>query len=261
MNDMIKIMRTPCPKELTDDVKDEFTKEYVETKKNVWNREYIKKALFEMSNGKCVFCECKLGEESKYMEVEHFHPKKDYPFEVIDWNNLLPICKRCNVNKGDVDTKNEPIINPTIDDPKKHLHILNYRYIGRDRLGKDTIDLLCLNDLDKLLVPRVQVGNQVVTTLEQLHSDLKKLGCLEKASSMDSQRIVNRMRNLLKSCLPDKVYSTTCSYVLFSGKYYYEIKDIIKSANKWDASIELLEKEVLEHCLVDNYSLQIAVSG
>ena len=42
----------------------------------------------------------------------------DYPDEVVDWDNLLPSCKRCNTTKGTHDVVTEPIINPFDIDPK-----------------------------------------------------------------------------------------------------------------------------------------------
>lgn len=99
---MIRLYRPNCPQQLTDTVKDELTQEFINTGKNVWAKTYIKSALLAMSHNKCAYCECKLDEESKYMEVEHFLPKDDYPNQVVDWNNLLPSCKRCNTKKGNM---------------------------------------------------------------------------------------------------------------------------------------------------------------
>ncbi|WP_270997396.1 HNH endonuclease, partial [Listeria seeligeri] len=57
------------------------------------------------------------------MEVEHFFAKKYHPERVLDWNNLLPACKRCNSNKGDWDVSlaDQMAIDPTIMDPKVHI--------------------------------------------------------------------------------------------------------------------------------------------
>ena len=62
---MIKLNRGECPKELTDEVKEELTELYKKDKeKDVWNSPKIKKplkeALLEMSHGKCSYCECAL---------------------------------------------------------------------------------------------------------------------------------------------------------------------------------------------------------
>lgn len=88
---MIHIDRGDAPSELTEDVVHSKTAAFkADPKKVVWRDKYIVEALMNMSHNKCAYCECKLGEESKYMEVEHFHDKKDFPDEVVLWNNLLP---------------------------------------------------------------------------------------------------------------------------------------------------------------------------
>ena len=80
---MIKLNRGECPKELTDEVKEELTELYKKDKeKDVWNSPKIKKtlkeALLEMSHGKCSYCECALGIESKDVTIDHFLPKKSH---------------------------------------------------------------------------------------------------------------------------------------------------------------------------------------
>ena len=72
---MIKLNRGECPKELTDEVKEELTELYKKDKeKDVWNSPKIKKtlkeALLEMSHGKCSYCECALGIESKDVTID-----------------------------------------------------------------------------------------------------------------------------------------------------------------------------------------------
>ncbi|MGR0329632.1 HNH endonuclease [Bacillus cereus] len=96
---MIHLPRPNCPSKLTDEVKTKLTQDFITSGSSVWGKSYIKSALLEMSHNKCAYCECRLDEESKYMEVEHFLPKDDYPKLVVDWNNLLPSCKRCNGKK------------------------------------------------------------------------------------------------------------------------------------------------------------------
>ncbi|RYE16339.1 MAG: HNH endonuclease, partial [Sphingobacteriaceae bacterium] len=67
---MIKLTAISAPDELTYDVVKELTEQYQLTGESVWNQPYIKKALLSMSNNKCCYCECKIDEESKYLEVE-----------------------------------------------------------------------------------------------------------------------------------------------------------------------------------------------
>ena len=75
---------------------------------------YINESLLSMSHNKCAYCELMLGEEVKYMEVEHFYCKKLYPDGVVQWDNLLHLCNRCNTNKGIYDTKTEQYITKNV---------------------------------------------------------------------------------------------------------------------------------------------------
>ena len=40
--------------------------------------------MLEMSHGKCSYCECKLGIESKDVTIDHFLPKSENPDEVVE---------------------------------------------------------------------------------------------------------------------------------------------------------------------------------
>ena len=102
---MIKLSRGEKPEELTNDVCEELKKLYAEDKdRDVWNsskiKEPLKKAMLEMSHGKCSYCECKLGIESKDVTIDHFLPKSENPDEVVEWENLFPACLRCNRKKN-----------------------------------------------------------------------------------------------------------------------------------------------------------------
>jgi|GEM_PF-2621299 len=55
------------------------TTEFTSTGESVWKRPYIKHALLQSSHSECAYCEANTAEESKYMEVEHFHCKKHFP--------------------------------------------------------------------------------------------------------------------------------------------------------------------------------------
>ena len=102
---MIKLDRGEKPEELTDEACEELKKLYAEDKdKDVWNsskiKEPLKKAMLKMSHGKCSYCECKLGIESKDVTIDHFLPKSKNPDKVIEWENLFLACLRCNRKKN-----------------------------------------------------------------------------------------------------------------------------------------------------------------
>ncbi|QQZ58984.1 HNH endonuclease [Paenibacillus sonchi] len=249
---MIKIERTLRPMQLTDEKVRELTLEYIQNNKNVWNQEYIKNALLFMSHNKCVFCECILGEESKYIEVEHFHPKSLYPEEVLKWSNLLSICKRCNGLKRDHDTKLIPIINPTENDPRQHLYMQNYRMKNKDEIGKRTIRLLQLNDGDRLLLPRFKIGNAVAEILDNLVKWIEKTNGTKMIE--EENELISKVGNLLKSCQPDAEYSTTCSYALLSDENFYLIKRHMLDREIWNVDLEKLEGDCKKYCLINDTS-------
>ena len=132
---MIKLTRNTAPDKLTEEFVKKGTEKYKNTKESVWNVDWLKEALLDMSNQKCAYCEGRLDLKSDYMEVEHFRDKKDYPNDVLIWENLLPSCKHCNGNKSSHDVVSEPIINPFVDVPREHIFLKSYLYKPKDELG------------------------------------------------------------------------------------------------------------------------------
>ena len=58
---MIRLSPMPCPTELTDEKARELTEKYkADRKQSVWNQDFIKKPLLQMSSGKCCYCEIKI---------------------------------------------------------------------------------------------------------------------------------------------------------------------------------------------------------
>lgn len=69
---------------------------------------------------RCMYCE-----DSRATDIEHFWPKSAYPERLFDWDNLLLVCADCNRKKNarfPLDAGGQPLVlNPTTDDPWKHL--------------------------------------------------------------------------------------------------------------------------------------------
>lgn len=238
---MIKISRVAAPKELTDKKVQELTNAYIsDNSKSVWQQAYIKEGLSSMSHNKCAYCECLLGEESKYMEVEHFLPKKDYPQLVVVWDNLLPACKRCNLPsaKGTHDPNTEPIINPTITNPKEHLYMLNYRIKGKTKLGKTTVDVLYLNDTEKLTVKRFKIGDKIIKEIEKLYEDILEAGSKINTDNNFIRGIKRRLACLLRQASPHTEYAATSATILLSCDSFIDIVEIFKNNKIWDDELE-----------------------
>lgn len=246
---MIKINRTEKPSELTDEIQQKLTDDFKkDNKKTVWNKPYIRNALFKMSNGKCCYCEVKLAEEGKDMHVEHFHPKSKYPDEVVNWENLLPACKRCNVSKSTHDTYEEEIINPSIDNPKDYLYMSNYWYKCKNtnekdkKKAKDTIDVLSLNDMMELITPRFKIGNEIEKKIEQLLDKVKEYKDSPKKKIQQRNKIVNGIKDLLRMAQKTEEYSATVATVIMGDEDYKTLKVMMEECNLWNDELTNLEK-------------------
>jgi len=238
---MIKLDRTPKPVELTADLQVALTDEFKSTGKSVWNVDFIKKGLLGFSNDKCCYCEANINEESKYLEVEHFHHKDTYKDEVLDWENLLPSCKKCNGTKNDHDTKLEPIIDPSKIDPKNHLKYWRYRIKGSDDFGKLTVSVLKLNDQDRLVKKRFEIGNAIQEKLEQLNELADDYINGIQTSTRRKNRIVNGTKDLMKEGLPTAIYSATSATVILTDTEFETLKNKLTSLGFWDAELTRLE--------------------
>lgn len=243
---MIKVERGPCPNELTVTKIQELTAEYLADKsKAVWNKPYMRKALLAMSHSKCVYCETRIDEESKYMEVDHYYCKDQHPTKVVEWTNLLPSCKRCNVNKSSYDVATEgELVDPTQDDPRQHLVLLNYRLRGRDDKGRRVVEHTYLNETNRTVKARFEIGTFVSEAIERLSvlveeclatpSDRRKLGQLERG-----------MLALLEEARPTSEYSATTATILAGAPEYQIVKDGLKSLGRWSQDMITLESQML----------------
>ena len=238
---MIKLDRTPKPVELTEELQVALTDEFKSTGKSVWNIEFIKKGLLGFSNNKCCYCEANINEESKYLEVEHFHHKDTYKDEVLEWENLLPSCKKCNGTKNDHDTKLEPIIDPSKIDPKNHIKYWRYRIKGSDDFGKLTVSVLKLNDQDRLVKKRFEIGNAIQEKLEQLNELTDDYISGVQTSTRRKNRIVNGTKDLMREGLPTAIYSATSATVILTDTEFETLKNKLTSLGFWDAELTQLE--------------------
>lgn len=246
---MIKLNRNPKPTELTTQAVADLTSEYKLNDTNVWSQTYIKLALLELSKEKCCYCECNIKEESKYMEVEHFLPKKHYPDLVVDWENLLPSCKRCNLNKGEHDPNKEYIINPCLDDPKVHIAMKNYRFKPKNQTGRNTIDVLYLNDTERLVHPRFMIGNNVHETLEKIADNLNEYHEGISTSTRRKNIVINGLKSLLKQGLPQKDYAATVATVIINDDTFDWCKSVLIELDFWDDELSSLENSLKVNCL------------
>lgn len=246
---MIKLNKPPKPVRLTDAEILSLTNEFIKSGKSVWSKEFIREPLLLMSSEKCAYCETKINEESKYLEVEHFYHKDLYKGQVVEWDNLLPSCKKCNGTKGIHDAKVEPIINPCVQDPKEHLKLWLYRLKGKTALGKMTISVLNLNEPERLVLKRFQIGNALQDKLEDFNDLIDDVISGVQASTMRKNRITSGVKALLSNGLKDKEYAATYSTILINEPEFALLKSKMKKCHLWTTEHAELEAQNIHHVL------------
>lgn len=244
---MIKLQRPAPPEELTEEVKRELLARFQANKKDaVWKQPYIIKNLLAMSNNKCVYCECKVDEESKYMEVDHFYPKSTHSLKVVEWTNLLPSCKRCNGSaKMDHDPAKEPIIDPTVSDPRNYLSMKAYRLQGEDKdgIGQKTIDVIKLNDVDRLVIKRKKIGDELTQQMEDLYEEIQHRMSSLPCDGKFTAKVCRRVTAFLKLATPESEYAATKATILLNDRHFTEIKRIMQEKGIWFEEHENLFKK------------------
>jgi len=241
---MIQLTPVLRPTDLIDELVQQLTDRFKADKtQRVWNEEFIKTALLQMSSGKCCYCECKINEESKYMEVEHYRCKDIYEDEVLLWSNLLPSCKRCNGSKHNHDTGIEPIIHPVNDDPRNHLELRAYRFYGKTAVGKMTIDVVNLNDRRRLQDKRYQVGSEIKEKLDELEEQLRFF--LEGTRPLRTRRnILSKLRGIMQQGQPTEEYAATVATEILREDSYHFVKAEITNLGCWDNEFQQLEDKL-----------------
>lgn len=244
---MIKLERNFTPTFLTPSFVRTKTDEYKVTNSTVWDIEELKEALLKLSHSKCAYCECDLKKEAQYMEVEHFEDKKHNPDKVLDWDNLLASCKRCNGSKSTHDVKSNPIINPFIDNPSDNLVFRLYFIKGKTKIGIETEETLNLNHYERAVLKRFEIG----TGLEKLIDDaLDRLNLyITDPTTRRKNRLMNILEELLKECLSTSIYSATCSTILHSNTNYNFLKSSLEKLELWTEELNELDIETQKNVL------------
>lgn len=241
---MIKLQRKDKPSYLTEDKVKELTEKFKSTGKSVWNCDQIKNPLSESSNHKCAYCESDLTEPATYMEVEHFIPKSKNAELVVNWENLLPSCKRCNGTKNDDDVVANPIINPFDQDPKEEFYFDLFYIFGKTALGGNSVETLNLNDED-LFLKRCKVAGAAKTNLKNMHEDFK---VVEKLNGHKR----NRFRAVLLAAQPVRPYSAFVATIVHTTKEYYLIKQRFIDEGLWTQELTALHEVSLNLVLPQN---------
>lgn len=245
---MIHISKDKTPPQILLDNADKWTDELknnickyggyakipIEIKNAMWTHyrhESIKDKLFASSFNKCAFCESKPA-ESGNIEVEHFKPKSLYPDLAFKWDNFLPVCRKCNDSKRDHDTGNEPIVNPSVDNPEE---IFTYCFLNivpikeSDTVAEKTIEVCDLNS-ERLYDARSKLLHSLCSYEHQAKEWIKEID----TSDTQRKRInrINRLRDsveiLDKLMDAEQTYAGFCRYFLNNSKDYKRAKQLLE---------------------------------
>jgi uncharacterized protein (TIGR02646 family) len=233
---LIKLERRPKPAYLSETTVIELTEKFKNDGSSVWNHVQIKTPLLASSNEKCAFCECSLSDESKYMEVEHFKYKNLYKDFVVDWSNLLPSCKRCNIAKGVHDVVTNPLINPYDVDPRNHLSFKLYQFRGKDKIGNSTIEALDLNNSDRLVLRRFEVGEQVFLSVRVAVDRLESYK--DSSTTTRKNKLLNIVETILNECQPSAAYAATTATVALNEGEFLDVIDELRTLGLWQPYLE-----------------------
>lgn len=191
----------------------------------------IKEKLFASSHQKCAFCEAKPA-ESGNIEVEHFKPKSLYPELAFEWDNFLPVCRKCNDSKSNHDTGKEPIVDPSSDDPET---IFTYNFINivpkddKNEIATKTIEICDLNS-ERLYEARAKLLKALCSHEKQVKAWVKEI----LSADTDRKRInrINRLRDsmeILEGLInSEQPYAGFCRFFLNNSNVYQEAKKIIE---------------------------------
>ena len=240
---MIKLTRTDAPVELTQEFVRIKTAYFKVTKESVWREDFIKKALLNFSNNKCCYCETEITIGSQYLQVEHFHDKGSYPDEVLSWSNLLPSCQRCNVVKHTHDTYTEPIVDPTVNDPKDHFYLDSYMLRKKTHLGETTISALDLNEMKRVMLKRFKCGSLIIIKIDEIYAE--SINIVTPIHGNKKRSLLNKLRGLMLECSPTEEYSATCSTMLLSSENYPKVKEWFLSNGWWTPEFSDLESKLI----------------
>lgn len=192
----------------------------------------IQNALSDSSHGKCAFCESRPS-ESGYMEVEHLIPKSIYPEYAFEWDNLFPICRKCNGDKLAYDTVKNPVIDPSKDNPEELLTYANLvikpvKGTHEEQKAKRTIRAYNLNS-PRLYEVRAELLIALTEYIDEVSNQIELID--EADTKIKRKKRIVGLRNSLdkidKLLRDDSTYAGYCRWFILSNPIYLQAKKVI----------------------------------
>src|SRR5690606_41869938 len=112
-----------------------------------------------------------------------------------------------------------------------------YRTKGSEEFGKLTVSVLKINDQDRLVKKRFEIGNAIQEKLEQLNELTDDYLSGAQTSTRRKNRVVNGTKDLMREGLPTAIYSATSAAIILTDTEFEALKSKLTSLGFWDAEL------------------------
>ncbi|OQY54395.1 MAG: hypothetical protein DRR08_10850 [Candidatus Parabeggiatoa sp. nov. 2] len=113
-----------------------------------------------------------------------------------------------------------------------------------------TIDVVNLNDRERLVKKRFDIGVKLCDELEDLLEMATEYDNGTSTSTRRRNRMFEKLRNLMKEGTRKSDFSATAATVILHEESYSQIKQLFINLNLWNNELIDLEKEVA-FCALD----------
>lgn len=192
-----------------------------------YKHEDIKVAVVESTNGKCVYCESYI-ENTDYTNIEHFYPKSIYPKFTFKWSNLFPSCRKCNIPKGEIDTKNVIIVHPSNDDGEDYFAFRDLRIVVSNNAPDKIKARNTINTCDLTRVSLCRKHAEVLLGFLQVEQNLgEKIEDYNRLSQNAAKlRLANRLKEAVDNLKDQSQYDKPFAGFL---RYHLRNSDCVKA--------------------------------
>ena len=135
------------------------------------------------------------------------------------------------------------MIDPCVNEPKDFLALDKknpYRFKGIDgeQIGKNTILAIGINDIERLMAPRMSEWEDIHQRLEDLFDNLQEQGIKGKYKK--------QLETLMEKCTKESSYAAVKATNMLNDDTYFLIKNFFKVNNAWTSKYETIELEMKE---------------
>ena len=116
---------------------------------------------------------------------------------------------------------------------------------------KTTVDVLHLNQLDRLVYPRMLIGTKTIETVEKLLEMAENFNLNINATGRIKSRIIHGTTQLLIEAQPHSEYSATVASVLFNNEDFVKLKEIMIKCTIWNTEHQKLLSNAERNILVE----------